>query len=80
MARLILDSLMITGFVAAMMLLIEYLNVLSSGQWSQRLARGRIGQYLLAAFLGATPGCLGAFTVSRSIPMAPSPSVRWWRP
>jgi len=63
MIRLILDSLMITGFVAAMMLLIEYLNVLSSGQWSERLARGRIGQYLLAAFLGATPGCLGAFTV-----------------
>jgi hypothetical protein len=63
MARLILDSLMITGFVAAMMLLIEYLNVLSSGQWSRRLARGRFSQYLLAAALGATPGCLGAFTV-----------------
>lgn len=63
MTQVVLDSLMITGFVAAMMLLIEYLNVLSSGEWSRRLARGRIGQYLLAAVLGATPGCLGAFTV-----------------
>jgi hypothetical protein len=62
MTRLILDSLMITGFVASMMLLIEYLNVLSSGQWSRRLTRVRFGQYLLAAALGATPGCLGAFT------------------
>jgi hypothetical protein len=63
MTRLILDSLMITGFVASMMLLIEYLNVLTSGQWSRRLARVRSGQYLLAAALGAMPGCLGAFTV-----------------
>jgi len=63
MIRLILDSLMITGFVAAMMLLIEYLNVVSSGQWTRRLARIRFGQYLLAALLGAMPGCLGAFTV-----------------
>jgi hypothetical protein len=54
---------MITGFVAAMMLLIEYLNVLSDGRWSQRLARGQFGQYLLAAFLGAVPGCLGSFTI-----------------
>ena len=63
MTRLVLDSLMITGFVAAMMLLIEYLNVLSGGRWSQRLARGRFGQYLLASLLGVVPGCLGSFTV-----------------
>jgi hypothetical protein len=62
MTRLILDSLMITGFVASTMLLIEYLNVPSNGRWSQRLARVRFGQYLLAAALGAMPGCLGAFT------------------
>lgn len=61
--RIILDSLMITGFVAAMMLLIEYINVLSDGRWSRRLARGRFGQYLLAASLGVAPGCLGSFTV-----------------
>jgi hypothetical protein len=62
MAPLLLDSLMITGFVAGMMLLIEYLNVLTSGHWSHWLARGRFAQYVVAALLGAIPGCLGAFT------------------
>jgi hypothetical protein len=61
MMGLIKASLMITGFVLGMMLLIEYLNVLSAGSWQKRLARHTWGQYLLGAFLGATPGCLGAF-------------------
>lgn len=54
---------MISGFVFMMMLIIEYLNVLSQGVWQQWLRGGRWRQYLLASFLGATPGCLGAFTV-----------------
>ena len=56
-------ALMITGFVFTMMLMIEYVNVLTSGSWQQRLTGRKWGQYLLAAFLGATPGCLGAFAV-----------------
>jgi hypothetical protein len=60
--QLVRDSLMITGFVAGMMLLIEYLNVLTSGHWGQWLRQGRLAQYLVAAALGAIPGCLGAFT------------------
>jgi hypothetical protein len=56
-------TLMITTFVGVMMLVIEYVNVLTQGQWQERLSRRRWGQYLLAAFLGATPGCLGAFAV-----------------
>jgi hypothetical protein len=62
MTALFSTALMITGFVLAMMLLIEYLNVLSAGRWQARLAGHLWGQYLLGAFLGATPGCLGAFT------------------
>jgi hypothetical protein len=57
------NTLMITGFVGVMMLAIEYLNVLSRGAWQRKLTEHRGGQYLLAAFLGATPGCLGAFAV-----------------
>jgi len=57
------NALMITGFVGVMMLAIEYLNVLSRGAWQKQLAEHRWGQYALAAFLGATPGCLGAFAV-----------------
>jgi len=63
MISVLKHSLMITGFVAITMLVIEYLNVLSRGEWQDRLSRRRWGQYLLAAFLGAIPGCLGAFAV-----------------
>jgi hypothetical protein len=57
------NALMITGFVGVMMLAIEYLNVLSRGAWQKQLAERRWGQYVFAAFLGTTPGCLGAFAV-----------------
>lgn len=57
------DALLITGFVFMMMLVIEYVNVLTRGAWQQKLTGHRWGQYVLAAFLGATPGCLGAFAV-----------------
>ncbi|MFO8014892.1 MAG: putative manganese transporter [Phycisphaerae bacterium] len=56
-------ALLITGFVFVMMLVIEYLNVLTQGAWQRKLARHTWGQYVLASLLGATPGCLGAFAV-----------------
>jgi hypothetical protein len=56
-------AVMITAFVSVMMLVIEYVNVLTQGQWQERLSHRRWGQYALAAFLGATPGCLGAFAI-----------------
>jgi hypothetical protein len=46
-----------------MMLVIEYLNVLTQGVWQHGLRGSRWRQYLLAALLGATPGCMGAFAV-----------------
>jgi len=57
-------AFMITAFVFVMMLVIEYVNVLTSGQWQVKLAHHRWWQYVLAALLGATPGCLGAFAVA----------------
>lgn len=62
MTQIVLDALMITGFVAAMMLLIEYFNVLTSGQWARWLSHRGFVQILVAALLGTIPGCLGAFT------------------
>lgn len=56
-------AIMITGFVFVMMLLIEYLNVLTQGIWQHGLRGSRWKQYLLASLLGAIPGCLGAFAV-----------------
>ena len=55
-------ALMITGFVFTMMLIIEYINVQTKGLWQNNLAESKWKQYFLAAFLGAIPGCLGAFT------------------
>ena len=57
------DAVMITGFVFMMMVVVEYLNVLTGGLWRKGFEGSRWRQYLLAAFLGATPGCLGAFAV-----------------
>jgi len=54
---------MITGFVFVMMLVIEYVNVQSKGIWQKGLTGNKWRQYLIAAILGAIPGCLGAFTM-----------------
>lgn len=62
-ASVLPHAIQITGFVMVMMLLVEWLNVKTQGAWQERLAKRPFGQYLLAAFLGATPGCLGAFAV-----------------
>jgi len=56
------QALMITGFVFVMMLIIEYINVQTKGLWQNNLVKNQWKQYFLAAFLGAIPGCLGAFT------------------
>lgn len=63
MIDILRNSVMITGFVFVMMLVIEYVNVITSGSWGERLARNRAGQYILAALLGALPGCLGPFAI-----------------
>jgi hypothetical protein len=57
------EGAMITSFVFVMMLVIEYLNVLTRGRWRENLARRQSGQYLLAAVLGVLPGCLGSYAV-----------------
>jgi hypothetical protein len=61
--ELVQHALMITGFVFLMMLLIEYINVLTKGKWQSILKTSRWGNYILAALLGILPGCLGAFAV-----------------
>jgi len=54
-------SIMITVFVFVMMLLIDYVNVLTKGKMEKAVKGGRGRQYIVASFLGSTPGCLGAF-------------------
>lgn len=63
LVNLISEALLITGFVGIMMLIVEYINVLTRGSWQTGLAGSRVTQYVVAVILGATPGCLGAFVV-----------------
>ncbi len=57
------NTLLITGLVMVMMLLIEYLNIHSQGRSFGRLRQSRFGQVLLGALLGLFPGCIGGFAL-----------------
>jgi hypothetical protein len=55
------NSVLITGLVMIMMLMIEYVNIHSHGRWFTRLRQKRFGQVVLGAGLGIIPGCMGGF-------------------
>ncbi len=54
-------AVVISFFVFVMMLLVDFLDTVSQMRANRLIRGGRWRQYSLAAFLGATPGCLGAF-------------------
>jgi hypothetical protein len=60
---IIRNSLLITGLVMVMMLVIEYINVVSSGKKLQNLQKSRNRQLIVASLLGLVPGCIGGFAV-----------------
>ena len=55
------NSVLITGLVMIMMLMIEYVNIHSHGRWFMKLRQNRFGQVVLGAGLGIVPGCMGGF-------------------
>ena len=55
------NSVLITGLVMIMMLMIEFVNIHSHGKWFTRLHQNRFGQVVLGAGLGIIPGCMGGF-------------------
>jgi len=61
--KIISQTIMITTFVMVMMMVIEFLNVKSKGDWAYRLKKSPFLQILLAAVMGLIPGCLGAYTI-----------------
>ncbi len=61
--NIISQTVMITTFVMVMMMVIEYLNVKSRGDWAKKLQNRPFLQIILAAVLGLIPGCLGAYTI-----------------
>lgn len=59
------NSVLITGLVIVMMMMIEALNIESHGRFFSRLKKTRFGQVVFGAALGLVPGCIGGFaTVS----------------
>lgn len=60
---LLAETLTITCLVMVMMLLVEFLNVASSGHLLGRLQRRPMLQVVVASLLGLIPGCVGGFTV-----------------
>lgn len=61
--KIISQTAMITTFVMVMMMIIEYINVKSRGDWTKKLQNKPFLQIILAAVLGIIPGCLGAYTI-----------------
>ena len=55
------NSVLITGLVIIMMLMIEFINIHSGGKWFNKLKSNRLGQVVLGAGLGIIPGCMGGF-------------------
>ncbi len=62
---IIRNSVLITGLVVVMMMMIESLNIESRGMIFKGLQKTKFGQVIIAALLGSIPGCMGGFaTVS----------------
>ena len=63
--NIIRNSILITGLVVVMMMMIESLNIESKGLFFKGLRKTKVGQVVIAALLGSVPGCMGGFaTVS----------------
>jgi len=59
----LVESLFVVYIVFGLMVVTEYLNRVTTGRITRWLGRSKLRQYVVAAFLGATPGCAGAFAV-----------------
>jgi hypothetical protein len=63
MIKILQTACIISAFVFTMMLLVEYFNAVTGTRWQRVLLGNRWKQYIVAALLGASPGCLGTFVV-----------------
>lgn len=56
------ETLMITSFVVIVMLLIEFINVLTHGKLVNTISKRPAVQIITGTILGLIPGCMGTFT------------------
>ena len=62
-SEIVTGTVGITCLVMVMMLLIEFVNVSSSGRLLSKLQKRPFLQILVASVLGLIPGCIGGFTI-----------------
>ncbi|MBU0899280.1 putative manganese transporter, partial [bacterium] len=55
------QALVISTFVFIMMMMVDYLEILTQGKMSQVIKGGYGRQYLISSGLAVIPGCCGAF-------------------
>ena len=58
------DTLLVTGFVFVMMLIVEYLNVATRGALQRLAGHKGLPAYVVSSSLGVAPGCLGSFAAA----------------
>jgi hypothetical protein len=61
--EVIRSTIMITSFVLVIMLIIEYINVQTKGDWLKFLKKYKWLQYPVSGLIGIIPGCVGGFAV-----------------
>lgn len=54
-------TLEVSGVVFFMMILVDFFDVQTRGKIKKMVSKSKLNQYFTASFLGATPGCLGAY-------------------
>lgn len=59
--EIVRNSVLITGLVIIMMMMIESLNIESKGLIFSGLKKTRVGQIVVSALFGLIPGCIGGF-------------------
>lgn len=60
---LLQQTFIITAFVMGMMIIIEYINIQTSGLWSKSIQKSPFLQILFGTLMGVLPGCLGSYTM-----------------
>lgn len=61
--EVIRQTLLVSGFVFFMLMIIEYVHVQTHGKIEKLVAGNKSGNVFLSTFLGSIPGCLGIFAV-----------------
>ena len=60
-SSLLAQSLLVTGFVLLMMMLVEYVNVRTRGRWERQAFKKGWRNAAWGSGLGVIPGCLGSY-------------------